>query len=119
MAKWKIREFGQPNYLTLDVNPSSYGRNRQVDVVYEQLIDGSQCRVVSPAEVKKEEMQLIWANVNQEQLDVLMGYINKQVEIVDHLLANVNAYVDGVERQYLVSATDEQRYAINILLREV
>ncbi len=119
MVKWKIREVGQQNYLTLEINPSDYGRNRQVDVVYEQLVDGSQCRVVSPLIYKKEEVQLVWANVNQGQLDVLMGYINKKVEIVDHLLATVTAYVDGVEKQYLIAGTVEQRYAVKIMLREV
>ena len=119
MAKWKIREVGQQNYLILDVNPSNYGRNKQVDAQYEQLIDGSQCRVVSPITFKKEDIQLIWTNVNQGQLDMLMGYINQKVEIVDHLLATFKAYVDGVEKQYLISGTLEQRYAVNIKLREV
>jgi hypothetical protein len=119
MVKWKIREFGQQGYLTLDVNPSNYGRSKQVDVVYEQLVDGSQCRIVSPITFKKEEVQLVWANVNQAQLDVLMSYNNKKVEIVDHLLAIFAAWVDGVEKQYLISGTLEQRYAVNIKLREV
>jgi len=119
MAKWKIREVGQQNYLSLNVNPSNYGRSKEVDAQYEQLIDGSQCRVVSPIVFKKEDVQLIWANVNQAQLDMLMGYINKKVEIVDHLIAAFTAYVDGVERQYLISGTLEQRYAVNFKLREV
>jgi len=119
MAKWKIREVGQTNYLTLNVNPSNYGRTKEVDAQYEQLIDGSQCRVVSPIVFKKEDVQLIWTNVNQAQLDMLMLYINKKVEIVDHLLATFKAYVDGVEKQYLISGTLEQRYAVNIKLREV
>lgn len=119
MAKWKIREVGQTSYVTLDVNPSNYGRNKQVDVIYEQLLDGSQCRVVSPLTFKKEDVQLIWANVNQVQLDMLLGYINKKVEIADHLLATTTAYVDGVEKQYLITGTLEQRYAVNIKLREV
>lgn len=119
MVKWKIREFGQQNYLNLDVNPTNYGRSKHVDVAYEQLIDGSQCRIVSPITFKKEEVQLVWANVNQAQLDMLMGYINKKVEIKDHLLSNLTAYVDGVEKQYLISGAPEQRYAVNIKLREV
>ena len=121
MVKWKIRKVGAENqsYLTLDVNPSNYGRKQEVDVQYEQLIDGSQCRVVSPITFKKEDIQLIWANVNQAQLDMLTGYINQKVEILDHLLATFKAYVDGVEKQYLISGTLEQRYAVNIKLREV
>jgi len=71
MAKWKIREVGQTNYLTLNVNPSNYGRSKEVDAQYEQLIDGSQCRVVLPIVFKKEEVQLIWTNVNQAQLDIM------------------------------------------------
>jgi|GEM_PF-3258826 len=124
MVKWKIRQFGQENYLDLDVNPTNYGRSKQVDVVYEQLVDGSQCRVVSPITFKKEDVQLVWANVNQAQLDMLMGYINQpaasqKVEIVDHLLATFTAYVDAVEKQYLITGSPEQRYAVNIKLREV
>lgn len=119
MVKWKIREVGQQNYLALEVNPSAYGRSKAVDVQYEQLIDGGQCRVVSPVIFKKEEIQLIWANVNQLQFDVLIGYINKKVEIMDHLLATFKAYVDGVEKQYLITGNLEQRYAVNIKLREV
>lgn len=119
MVKWKIREFGQQNYLNLDVNPTNYGRNKEVDVVYEQLIDGSQCRVVAPITFKKEEVQLVWANVNQAQLDMLMGYTGKKAEIVDHLLATFTAYVDAVEKQYLIAGTSEQRYAVGIKLREV
>ncbi len=65
MAKWKIREVGQQNYLALDVNPSNYGRKQEVDVQYEQLIDGSQCRVVSPIAFKKEDIQLIWELYHQ------------------------------------------------------
>lgn len=119
MVKWKIREFGEQNYVTLDVNPTNYGRSKQVDVVYEQLVDGSQCRIVSPITFKKEEVKLVWANVNQAQFDILLSYINQKVEIVDHLLATFTAYVDAVEKQYLISGTLEQRYAVNIKLREV
>ena len=50
---------------------------------------------------------------------MLMGFVNKKVEIVDHLLATSTVYVDGVERQYLLTGTGEQRYAVNIKLREV
>lgn len=119
MVKWKIKEVGQLNYLSLSVNPSNYGRSKEVDAQYEQLIDGSQCRIVSPITFKKENIQLVWANVNQAQLDMLMLYINKKVEIVDHLLATFTAYVDGIEKQYLISGMPEQRYAVNIKLREV
>lgn len=119
MVKWKIREYGQQNYITLDVNPTNFGRSKQVDVAYEQLVDGSQCRIVSPVTFKKEDIQLVWANVNQAQLDILMGYINKKIEVVDHLLATFTAYVDAVEKQYLLTGTAEQRYAVNIMLREV
>ena len=77
------------------------------------------CRVVAPNTFKKEEIQLIWANVNQTQLDLLISYINKKVEIVDHMLAVTQAYVDQVDKQYLISGTPEQRYAIAIKVREV
>lgn len=105
--------------MTLDVNPSGYGRSKQVEVAYEQLADGSQCRVVAPIIFKKEEYQLIWANVDQRQLDTLTSYINQKIEIVDHLLASTQAVIDGVEKQYLISAAPEQRYAVNIKVREV
>lgn len=119
MIKWKIREVGQQNYLALDVNPSQYSRSRDVDVVYEPLVDGSYCRLVSPSTYKKEDYALVWASVNQAQLDTLTGYINKKVEIVDHLLATSTVYVDGIEKQYLLTGAGEQRYAVNIKLREV
>lgn len=119
MTKWKIREAGQQSYLTLAVNPSTYQRKSQVDLIYEQLVDGTYCRVVSPNVFQKEEVTLVWANVNQLQLDILMGYINKKVEIVDHLLATFTAYIDGIEKQYLISGSPEQRYAISIKVREV
>ncbi len=119
MVKWKIREYGQQNYLNLDVNPTNYSRSKEVDVVYEQLLNGSDCRIVSPVTFKKEDFQLVWANVNQAQLDMLMGYINKKVEVVDHLTATFTAYIDAVEKQYLLSGALEQRYAVNIKLREV
>jgi len=119
MVKWKIREVGQTNYVTFNVNPSNYGRSRQVNVGYEQLLNGDECRVVSPSIYKKEDVQLVWAHVDQTQLDMLLGYINKKVEIVDHLLATIIAYVDGVDQQYLLTGTSEQRYAVNIRMREV
>lgn len=119
MTKWKIRPVGQQNYLTLDVNPSNYSRSRQVEVTYEQLADGSFCRVVAPITFKKEDIQLIWANVDQAQLDVLTGYLNQKVEIVDHMQATVQAYIDAVEKQYLVSGSPEQRYAVSLKVREV
>ncbi len=119
MVKWKIREVGQQNYVVLDVNPSQYSRSRDVDVAYEPLVDGSYCRIVSPSTYKKEDYPLVWASVNQTQLDKLMGFVNKKVEIVDHLLAISTVYVDGIERQYLLTGTVEQRYAVNIKLREV
>lgn len=118
MMKWKIREVGQQTYWVMDVNPSQYSRSKEVDVVYEPLLDGSQCRIVSPNIYKKETFPLVWANVNQAQLEILMGYMNKKVEIVDHLLATSTAYVDGIEKQYLLTGTNEQRYAVNIKLRE-
>lgn len=119
MSKWKIREAGQQTFLTLNVNPSGYSRNKQVDVVYEQLVDGSYCRMVSPTTFRKEEFQLVWANVNQAQLDILASFINKKVEVVDHLLATFTAYIDGVEKQYLITGMPEQRYAVTIQVREV
>lgn len=119
MVKWKIREFGKPNYITLDVNPSEYQRSKQVEVVYEQLVDGSYCRTVAPCTYKKEEFQLVWANVTQAQLDILNDFLNKKVEVVDHLGATFLAYVDGIDKQYLISGTPEQRYAVSIKVREV
>jgi hypothetical protein len=123
MVKWKIRAFGQSEDLALElkVNPSNYGRSKQVDVVYEQLVDGSACRIVSPLTFKKEEVQLVWANVDREQLDILMGWVGyvKPVVIKDHLGEIFTAWVDGLEKQYLISGTLEQRYAVNIKLREV
>lgn len=119
MVKWKIREYGQQNYLNLDVNPTGYSRSKEVDVVYEQLVDGSDCRIVSPVIFKKEDFQLVWANVTQTQLNMLLGYINKKVEVVDHLTATFTAYIDAVEKQYLLTGAPDQRYAVNIKLREV
>jgi hypothetical protein len=119
MTKWKIREFGKPDFVVLDVNPSSYKRSKQVEVNYEQLIDGNYCRSVAPCKFKKEEFQLVWANVNQAQLDKLNAFINKKVEVVDHLLELFTAYVDGIEKQYIISGAPEQRYAIAIKVREV
>lgn len=119
MVHWKIREVGQQIYVPLDVNPSGYSRSKQVEASYDQLLDGTSCRVVAPCTFKKDEFQMIWASVNQTQLDILMGYLNKQVEIVDHLLATTQAYIDQIDKQYLISGTSEQRYAVNIRVREV
>lgn len=113
MVKWQI------GTLTLEVNPSSYSRSKQVEVSYEQLADGSQCRVVAPITFKKEEFQLVWANVNQAQLNSLSDYIGQKVVIKDHLNESSTVYVDGVAKQYLISGTPEQRYAVNIKVREV
>lgn len=119
MAKWQIREAGAEIWLTLDRNPSDYGRAKQADVVYEDLADGGQCRVMSPTALRRDEFQMVWANVNQDQLDTLMSYINKKVEIKDHLQETTVAYIDAIEKQYLISGGLEQRYAINVKLREV
>jgi hypothetical protein len=119
MTKWKIRAIGQENYITLDVNPSSYKRSKQVEVSYEQLLNGSECRIVAPSIFKKEEFPLVWANVTQTQLNILNRFINKQVEVVDHLTESFVAYVDGIEKQYLISGMPEQRYAVSIKVREV
>lgn len=119
MTQWKIREVGQQNFLPLTVNPSSYSRSKQVEVSYDQLLDGNSCRIVAPSAFKKDNFQLIWANVDQAQLDMLLSYINKKVEIVDHTLAMTQAYVDQIDKQYLISGTAEQRYAVNIKVREV
>jgi hypothetical protein len=119
MTKWKIRAIGQENYLTLDVNPSSYKRSKQVEANYEQLVDGSECRVVAPSIFKKEEILLVWASVTQTQLNILNRFINKKLEVVDHLADSFIAYVDGIEKQYLISGMPEQRYAVTIKVREV
>jgi len=119
MTKWKIREFGKANYITLDVNPSEYQRSKQVEAVYEQLADGSYCRTVAPCTYKKEEFQLVWANVTQAQLNILNGFLNKKVEVLDHLASMFLAYVDGIDKQYLISGTPGQRYAVAIKVREV
>lgn len=119
MTKWKMKEYGQANYVILDVNPSGYKRSKQVEVSYDQLADGSYCRVVAPCTFSKEEFQLIWANVNAAQLNTLNSFINKRVNVVDHLLESFDAYIDGIERQYLLTGQSEQRYAIAIKVREV
>jgi hypothetical protein len=116
---WKIREEGQSQYVPFEINPSTYQRSRQVDASYEQLVDGDSCRIVSPKIYKKEDIQVVWANVTQTQYDLLKNYLNKKVEVVDHNLETFAAYVDGIERQYLISASPVQRYAITLKVREV
>ncbi len=119
MVQWKIRPVGQELYIALDVNPSGYGRNKQVEVYYEALTDGGRCRVVAPIEFRKEGFQVIWANLTQDQLDLLQGYVNQKVELQDHLGEVTQVYMDGIEKEYLISGTFEQRYAVKIQVREV
>lgn len=116
--KWKIREFGQSHYVFLDISPSEYARTKQADAPYEQLLDGSHARITTAQAFKKEEYQILWANIAQNQLDTLMGFLNKKVEITDHLLATSTGYVDGVGRQYLLSGAPGQRYAVAVKIRE-
>ncbi len=47
-----------------------------------------------------------------------MGFINKKVEITDHLLSTTVGYVDGVASQYLLSSNTEQRYSVAIKIKE-
>lgn len=119
MAQWKIRPLGQEVFLTLQVNPTEYSREKKVEVTYGALNSGDVCRIVAPIEFQKETYQVVWANVSQSQYDLLAGYVDQQVEIQDHLGEVNRVYLDGVERQYLISGTDEQRYAVNISVREV
>lgn len=119
MAQWKIRPVGQEIFLNLEVNPTEYNREKKVEVTYGMLSSGESCRIVAPTEFQKEIYQVVWANVSQSQYDFLAGYLNHQMEIQDHLGEVSRVYLDGIERQYLISGTDEQRYAVNISVREV
>lgn len=118
MIKWKIRAFGQPAWVALEVNPSNYSRAKQVEATYEDLVDGSQCRITSPRGFKPEEYQIVWANVDQGQLEALTGFLGALVEIEDHLHETSKAYVEGLERQYLAAGGDRQRFAVSLKLRE-
>ena len=119
MAQWKIRPIGQETFLNFEVNPTEYSREKRVEVTYGALNNGETCRVVAPIEFQKEAYQVIWANVSQVQYDFLAGYLNQRVEICDHLGEVSQVYLDGIERQYLASGIQEQRYAVNISVREV
>lgn len=119
MAQWKVRPVGQEIFLNLEVNPTEYSREKKVEVTYGSLNSGEACRIVAPIEFQKEAYQVVWANVSQSQYDFLSGYVDKKIEIQDHLGEISQVYLDGVVRQYLISGTDEQRYAVNISVREV
>lgn len=67
-----------------------------------------------PVSLKQEEYQIIWPDINQNQLDVLAGYLNKKVEIIDHLLETSIVYIDGIQKQYLVATFSEPRYAVSV-----
>lgn len=67
-----------------------------------------------PVGLKQEEYQIIWPDINQNQLDILASYLNKKVEIVDHLLETSTVYIDGIQKQYLVAAFSEPRYAVSV-----
>lgn len=119
MARWKIRPLGQELSIAFEVNPTEFMKKKSVEVNYEALTDGSRCRVVAPIIIKKEEFPVAWANVSQNQLDLLQSYLNEKVELIDHLGTVMQVYIDGVSSEYIVSGTEEQRYSVTIKVKEV
>lgn len=119
MAQWKIRPKGQTLSVAFQVNPSEFSKRKSVEAHYEPLIDGKHCRIVAPIQWKKEEFPVAWANVSGDQLRLLESYLNAEVELIDHLGEVMSVVIDGVSKEYLISGTTEQRYAVTIQVREV
>lgn len=112
---WKIRVVGDLTYERLPMNPTNYSREKVVDVNYEQLLTGGYSRVVSAKSGKQEEVQISWADLGIEEVNVLSKFINKKVEIVDHQLEMTLAYIDGIQKKYLISGRNEPRFAVTLM----
>lgn len=112
---WKIRVVGESAYEVLPINPTSYSREKMVDVSYEQLLTGGYSRVVSAKSGKQEEIELSWADLGMDEVATLSKFINKKVEIVDHQLEMTLAYLDGIQKKYLISGRNEPRFAVTLI----
>lgn len=119
MAQWKIRPVGQDLSVAFEVNPTEFVKSKSVEVNYEPLVNGSRCRVVAPVIFKKEEFPVVWANVGQDQLELLQSYLGQKAELIDHLGEVMQVWLDGISKEYLISGTGAQRYAVTIKVREV
>jgi hypothetical protein len=116
--RWQIRDFGRADGIYVSVGPSEYRRTRQADVVYEQLLDGGYSPINTPKIFAKEEYQIVWANVDRSQLETMKGFINKKVEITDHLFETSVGYADSVSWQHLLSGSSEERYAVSVKIKK-
>lgn len=112
---WKIRAVGESSYSVLPMNPTNYSREKVVDVNYEQLLTGGHSRVVSAKSGKQEQVQISWADLGIDEVTGLSKFINKKVEIVDHRLEMTLAYIDGMQKKYLISGRNEPRFAVTLM----
>jgi hypothetical protein len=72
----------------------------------------------TPKIFAKEEYQIVWANVDRSQLETMKGFINKKVEITDHLFETSVGYADSVSWQHLLSGSSEERYAVSVKIKK-
>lgn len=112
---WKIRAVGDLTYEIMPMNPTNYSREKVVDVNYEQLLTGGHSRVVSAKSGKQEDVQISWADLGIDEVAALSKFINKKVEIVDHRLEMTVAYIDGMQKKYLISGRNEPRFAVTLM----
>ena len=111
--KWKIRGENEADFRELEKNPTQYTRMKQSPVTYEQTLDGGYNRV-EIAGGDQEEIKLIWQGVDQEQTDLLMGYLNQKVELMDHLRDLMVVFVDSIQKQSLITIANKPQYNLQM-----
>ena len=112
---WKIRVVGELTYDILQSNPTNYSREKVIDVNYEQLLTGGYSRVVSENSTQTEQVQISWADLGSIEVTLLESFINKKVELVDHQMETTFAYVDGLQKKYLISGGIEPRFSVTLI----
>lgn len=113
MRKWKIRGEKELDFQDLEINPSQYSRVKQSPVTYEQTLDGGYNRV-EIAGGAQEEIKLVWQGVEQEQADLLVGYLNQKVELMDHLKELMTVFVDSIQKQSLITIANKPQYNLQM-----
>ena len=111
--KWKIRGENEADFRELEKNPTQYNRVKQSPVTYEQTLDGGYNRIEIVGGAQ-EEIKLIWQGVDQEQTDLLIGYLNQKVELRDHLKDLMIVFVDSIQKQSLITIANKPQYNLQM-----